>query len=115
MRLIDADKLQEEHIKNYGKRLLLIDVAPTVEPTFGIFKQMLCSECDKRPKGEWIEVDRSEITHNMAGEVLTFYRCSKCDRTLSIYPSMLTDFPFCHCGADMRGDDEVQYIQENDL
>ena len=31
MRLIDADKLQEEHIKDYGKRLLLIDVAPTVE------------------------------------------------------------------------------------
>ena len=30
MRLIDADKLQEEHIKDYGKRLLLIDVAPTV-------------------------------------------------------------------------------------
>lgn len=31
MRIIDADKLQEEHIKDYGKRLLLIDVAPTVE------------------------------------------------------------------------------------
>lgn len=58
---------------------------------------------NERSQGEWIEVYRSEITHNMAGEVLTFYRCSKCDRTLSIYPSMLTDYPFCHCGADMRG------------
>ena len=32
MRLIDADALQKEHMKyNDGKRLMLIDVAPTVD------------------------------------------------------------------------------------
>ena len=49
MRLIDADALQQEFIKASGKRNLLVDTAPTVEPTFGLFKEMLCSECEKRP------------------------------------------------------------------
>jgi hypothetical protein len=31
MRLIDADVLQKEYQKEHGKRLLLIDVAPTVD------------------------------------------------------------------------------------
>lgn len=30
MRLIDADALQKEYQKEHGKRLLLIDVAPTI-------------------------------------------------------------------------------------
>ncbi len=33
MRLIDADALQNEYKQSHeGKRLLLIDVAPTIEP-----------------------------------------------------------------------------------
>lgn len=31
MRLIDADALQKEYQKEHGKRLLLIDVAPTID------------------------------------------------------------------------------------
>lgn len=31
MRLIDADTLQKEYQKEHGKRLLLIDVAPTID------------------------------------------------------------------------------------
>lgn len=27
-----------------------IDNAPTVEPTFGLFREMLCAECGKRPQ-----------------------------------------------------------------
>ena len=67
MRLINADALYrivKTECNKYGKPTIcfecgnkvldLIDNAPTVEPTFGLFKDMLCSECEKRPKGEWI-------------------------------------------------------------
>lgn len=33
----------------------IIDNAPTVEPTFGLFKEMHCAECGKKPQGEWIK------------------------------------------------------------
>ena len=61
MRIIDADKLQEEHIKDYGKRLLLIDVAPTVEAftkedMSGAYNEgYACgSRENKRPQGDLI-------------------------------------------------------------
>lgn len=76
MRLIDADELKkelanlvlggEEKLKDYyinGSKLdenawiggiydawELIEDAPTVEPTFGMFREMLCAECGKRPQ-----------------------------------------------------------------
>ena len=51
MRLIDADALQKEYMHEHdGKRLMLIDVAPTIEP--------------ERKKGKWLLSDG--------------YRCSVC-------------------------------------
>ena len=67
MRLIDADELKNKlsdkdyitYTHEYGDAIPVdwimsaIDNAPSVEPTFGLFKEMLCIECDKRPLGEF--------------------------------------------------------------
>ena len=101
MRLIDADKLQEEHIKDYGKRLLLIDVAPTVE-TFtkddmaGAYNEgYACgSRESERPKGEWLR------TWN-----IDEFTCDKC-RSLIKQPTLMgqPSYTFCpNCGAEMKG------------
>lgn len=57
---------------------------------------------DERPQGEWIKVKEERMSVDMSGEIATRYKCSKCARTITILPSKLADYPFCHCGADMR-------------
>lgn len=43
MRLIDADALQKEHMKyNDGKRLMLVDVAPTIDAV----EVVRCKDCE---------------------------------------------------------------------
>ena len=49
---------------------------------------------DERPRGKWIEYGYLE------------YKCSVCGRHISLedhWTNITKDFPFCHCGADMRG------------
>lgn len=94
MRLIDADALNEKienligYSLSYEAILNAIDNAPTVEPTFGLFKEMLCAECGKRPKGKWICEDALHC----------LYYCSECRNNGEHIQ------PFCAwCGADMRG------------
>lgn len=78
MRTIDADALQEEYKKHHdGKRSLLIDVAPTVEP------HRMC--------GRWIPKQVSSGRDS--------WQCSVCGRRAR---GKLKNLPFCHCGADMR-------------
>lgn len=74
MRLIDANALKKSlnyiydcaYIDSKSKEgiasdiIATIDNAPTVEPTFGLFKEMLCAECEKRPQGEWIKKGGAE-------------------------------------------------------
>jgi hypothetical protein len=49
MRLINADELQKEYINSHdGKRLLLIDTAPTVDAV----PVVRCKDCKHRPKYE---------------------------------------------------------------
>ena len=57
----------------------------------------------ERPQGEWIMQ-----LHNCDGE---FYTCSVCGRMIRVSPYVednetLKDYPFCHCGADMRGENK---------
>lgn len=88
MRLIDADALQREYMQFHdGKRIVLVDVAPTIEP--------------KQKRGKW----------NFIGNQM--FECSECGTcyTQSQFYQMRvrisdTEFPkFCpNCGADMRGD-----------
>lgn len=54
----------------------------------------------ERQKGEWIEI--SSISHT--------YKCSECGRLLvNIMDgknNVARNYPYCHCGADMRGEQE---------
>lgn len=47
----------------------------------------------ERPQGEWIIVDDTERF---------IAKCSVCGRIED--SRMVKDYPFCHCGADMRGE-----------
>lgn len=78
-----------------------IDNAPTVEPTFGMFREMLCAECEKncaeckekRPQGKWEEPFENN------GK--TYHKCNRCH----ISSELILIDNFCpNCGADMRGD-----------
>ena len=57
-----------------------------------------------RPKGTWIVNDKQGM--RPAGYLT--YHCSECGREIdSKYHgkmSLFKEYPFCHCGADMRGD-----------
>ena len=51
---------------------------------------------EERPKGKWIKQENKK----------TEFFCSECGRMIDTKPFTRTyNFPFCHCGADMRGDD----------
>lgn len=54
----------------------------------------------ERPHGEWIKNEGKDLRD-------CFYTCSKCGRNINVIcGETLDDYPFCHCGADMRGDEE---------
>ncbi len=57
---------------------------------------------DLMPRGEWIKVKEERMSIDMSGEIVTRYKCSICGRYIVTLPSKLADYPFCHCGADMR-------------
>ena len=48
-------------------------------------------------KGRWIEYEK--------GIKITSYKCSECGRIVrdDTGYEVSEDYPFCHCGADMRG------------
>jgi len=109
MRLIDADKIikwADDSVAQYGGTYStdmlnmfglfkhIIDNAPTVEPTFGVFKSICCEDCDKnaRPQGEW-------IFERMKGRTYSdFVFCSECQKPNGFYETN-----FCpNCGAEMK-------------
>lgn len=101
-----------------------IDNAPTVEPTFGMFRAMLCDTCQSyatnraiakladdftRPQGKWIkgqEISRTMIANEVQHIEYKDYTCSNCglvlDNLLYHYDGS-PFYKFCpNCGADMR-------------
>lgn len=60
-------------------------------------------DMNARPQGEWIKVKEDRMSIDMSGELVTQYKCSKCGRPIAILSSKLADYPFCHCGAEMKG------------
>ena len=55
----------------------------------------------ERPQGKWIKITNDGI---MPIE----YMCNNCGRTVKSYNEeywIEKVYPFCHCGADMRGDE----------
>lgn len=73
----------EEHIKQ------------AIKENFDIGYEMAKNKYE-RPKGAWIETQR--------GIHVTDYKCSCCGRTVrdDTGYDVASDYPFCHCGADMR-------------
>lgn len=111
MRLGDLDALKEElgkttvTIIGYGRAVFLdkayeiIDNAPTVVEDYDTGYQDGLEDGlnDIRPQGEWINLI----------DIKNLYKCSICGRTIGLtYNETLSDYPFCHCGADMRGKEE---------
>lgn len=110
MKLIDADALKEkiqEIVETempidekwaMGLRysLKLIDNAPTVEIATKL--QPNCNNlqpnCNKL-QGEWVHIHTDFAKYH--------YKCSICGRQINTHGAPLSDYPFCHCGADMRG------------
>ena len=92
----------------------LIENAPPVKPKQGELNELTydkgfitAMKLYARPKGKWKKVKEERCAVDISGEIATRYKCSECGRTITILPSKLADYPFCHCGADMRkGDTE---------
>jgi len=110
-RLIDADGLIKTLSKYAGftEKIDLIafikeiDNAPTVEYPFyqEAYQTGYEEGKNERPQGEWINAHEGDLYST------TVYKCSKCGRKVKIeYPDNISDYPFCHCGADMRGKEE---------
>ena len=91
MRLIDADACESyfyEHLDDNGMAAAMnaINDMPTIEP---------------RKKGRWIKKTIKKKIEND-------YSCSECGRHVSVmrgYDVRMV-YPFCHCGAEMEGQDE---------
>ena len=89
---------------DYKKALRIIDNASTVEmnalPKIHYDRGFIAGyEKSKaeRPQGTWLK----------SGNGKTTFFCSECGREIDTKPFTRPDnFPFCHCGADMRGDTE---------
>ena len=51
---------------------------------------------EERPQGEWI--------HNGINvEGMDIYRCSICSRLIVTWSARIDEYPYCHCGAKMKG------------
>ena len=93
-RYIDADLAIE--------KLLTVDDQYSAERDFAL--KVINSEpsADVQPvvHAKWIH--DSELYYGMHNS----YHCSKCGRIIRIVvPETLEDYPYCHCGAKMDGDE----------
>ena len=82
-----------------------IDKIQAVEQAYVDKMVELAVEETERPKGKWI---LNDIQCVQAVGYLTYY-CSECGREISSKYhgkiSLLKEYPYCHCGADMRGEE----------
>jgi hypothetical protein len=93
MRLIDADKgliskIQRKTGCNFITAQEIVDSMSTVE---------------ERKVGKWIYEEYTDFDD----ERYNYWKCSKCGRVvghgLANIKDVLSDYPYCHCGAKMRG------------
>ena len=55
-------------------------------------------EIEERKQGEWILHEENSASSS--------YHCSVCNRLINVlWSEELSDYPFCHCGAEMRGEE----------
>ena len=112
MRLIDADafisflqsasKSQRYKSVKIGKFLTVEDVLEAVISELdgtSLDGYKNAPTIEERKKGKWIKRDSYDRRDN-------FYACSECGRLINIICNAhLEDYPYCHCGADMRGEE----------
>lgn len=81
--LIDKDRLWKEITEIFDMAIEALQL-PSAQP--------------KQKKGRWIAI--------VKGCKLTSYKCSECGRYIADDTGydVKKDYPFCHCGADMRED-----------
>lgn len=97
----DMEEVLRYSNTSYGLRLAhnYIDNATTVTPSEiqAIMSDYLIYRKEERPKGEWVE--NIERRGCFAGDRTVYsYTCPFCK------VKEFKKYPFCHCGADMRGD-----------
>lgn len=84
-----------------------IDKAQAVEQAYVDKMVELAVEETKRQKGKWILNDYQGV--QAVGYLR--YHCSECGREIcSKYHgkiSLLKEYPYCHCGAEMEGEEDV--------
>lgn len=90
-RLIDADALVPKYGNWYTEEgseerfIGTINTIPTIEP--------------ERNKGRWLRITQGAVPEK--------YMCPFCRRTIEdsgVEELLSIRYPFCHCGADMRGE-----------
>jgi hypothetical protein len=78
-RIISSDRSKEQ-------MLAVLDSVPSVE---------------ERKKGKWIRITQGAMPEQ--------YICPFCHRTVETYgveELLKIQYPYCHCGADMRGEED---------
>ena len=121
MRLVNADKLLEafsnsKHIKETTSGLYVMEmeaikeIIDNAETYNQVGHKMATAEGfitnpewikEERPHGEWKLLYKGDEGH------CANYECSICQREIyfDAKTESLADYPFCHCGADMRGEE----------
>ena len=91
-------KSVEDVLHGYFDGMLETDTC-SPKDIYGLI-ELLPSVTPKRKTGKWIEEQR--------GIKVTLYKCSECGRTVmdDTGYDVAEDYPFCHCGADMRQREE---------
>lgn len=104
-RLIDANALEFEPDENCIANGVLIWCGRTGGKTMTTVLSALKKMVDNAPT-----VDAVEVVHGRWEQVQRWatkakYRCSVCGREImSATKVNIEKYPYCHCGADMRGD-----------
>ena len=74
---------------------IMADEMPTVEQMSAIVTRIYQgTPYDERPKGKWIIGE----TYDCHSDIVKTYTCPFCGK------KEYSNYPYCHCGADMRGD-----------
>ena len=100
-RLIDRDTLKKSII-DAGQSSRRYKLGEVWELNGAEIEEVIDAQLpiEERKKGKW-------IISNTNSKVTT-YKCSECGRIVhdDTGYEVLKDYPYCHCGADMRGKQE---------
>ena len=75
---------------------------PHSAASIAAFNKAIAALKAERPKGKWEFYEEDPNDDDMA-----YYKCSVCGRLIHAKEvKLLKNYPFCHCGADMRTEDK---------